>query len=99
MVLLYSTIAITIGVSIMTQPSCFKQINCIIITSNWMAWWHLNDMLLCFVSALGLKDLTLAEYTFIPRHMVFPGNSVTPGSRRPKVWSIDSECKTKNLCI
>jgi len=23
----------------MTQRSCFKKINCIILTSNWMAWW------------------------------------------------------------
>jgi len=29
-------------------------------------------------------------------HMVFPSGSVTPGSRRPDVWSIDSQCKTKN---
>jgi len=30
--------------------------------------------------------------------MIFPGGSVTPGSCRPNIWSIDSECncKTKN---
>jgi len=28
------TIAVTIEVSIMTPRSCFKQINCIILTSN-----------------------------------------------------------------
>jgi len=28
--------------------------------------------------------------------MIFLGGSVTPGNRRPNVWSIDSECKTKN---
>jgi len=32
---MYSTIAITIGVSIMTPQSYFKQINCIILTSNY----------------------------------------------------------------
>jgi len=31
--------------------------------------------------------------------MIFPGGSVTPGSRRPNVWSVDSECKTKNWYI
>jgi len=31
-----------------------------------------------------------------PRHMIFPGGSVTPRSCRPNVWSIGSECKTKN---
>jgi len=38
----------------------------------------------------------LAEYIFIPRHMIFPGGSVTLGSCRANVWSIDGECKTKN---
>jgi len=28
--------------------------------------------------------------------MIFPGGSVMPGSRRPNIWSTDSECKTKN---
>jgi len=28
--------------------------------------------------------------------MIFPGDSVMPGSHRPNVWSIDSECKAKN---
>jgi len=33
----------SIGVSIVTQLSCFKKIlQMIIITSNWMAWWSLN---------------------------------------------------------
>jgi len=27
--------------------------NCIIITSNYMAWWSLNDLLVCLVSTLG----------------------------------------------
>jgi len=36
----------------------------------------------------------LAEY-YPTTHMLFPGGSVAPGSRRPNVWSIDSECKTK----
>jgi len=31
--------------------------------------------------------------------MSFLGGSVTPESRRPNVWSIDSECKTKNWYI
>jgi len=30
--------------------------------------------------------------------MIFAGGSVTPGSRRP-VWSIDTECKSKNWYI
>jgi len=41
----------------------------------------------------------LTQYIFIPQHMIFPGGSVTPVRRRPNVWwlwSIDSECKTKN---
>jgi len=40
----------------------------------------------------------LAEYIFIPQHIIFPGGSVTPGSRWSNVWPIDSiiECKTKN---
>ena len=40
--------------------------NCIIITSNYMAWWSLNDLLVCLVSALG--KTTLVEYIFVPRH-------------------------------
>jgi len=28
--------------------------------------------------------------------MIFLGGSVTPGSRKPNVWSVDNECKTKN---
>jgi len=47
----------------------------------------------------------LAEYIFIPQHIIFPGVSVTPRSRWPNVWSIDSgvnliyiECKTKSSC-
>jgi len=47
------------------------------------------------VSALGFKDY-IAEYIFIPQHIMFPSGSVTPGSRWPNVWSTDSECKTKN---
>jgi len=47
------------------------------------------------VNALGIKDYNGRMY-FFPRHMVFPGGSVMPGSRRPNVWSIDSKCKTKN---
>ena len=31
--------------------------------------------------------------------MIFPGGSVTPGSGRPNVWSINSERKTKNWYI
>ena len=31
--------------------------------------------------------------------MIFPGGSVTPGSRRPNIWSVDSACKTKNWYI
>jgi len=41
----------------------------------------------------------LAEYIFIPQHIIFPGGSVTPGSYWPNVWSIDSECTTKNWYI
>jgi len=37
----------------------------------------------------------LAEYIYIPQHIIFPGRSVSPGSRWPNVWSIDSESKTK----
>jgi len=29
----------------------------------------------------------LAEYIFIPQHIIFPGGSVTPGSRWPNVMS------------
>jgi len=29
-------------------------------------------------------------------HIIFPGGSVTRGSHRPNIWSIDSECKIKN---
>jgi len=89
-------IAITIGVSIMMQRSSFKKNNCIMITSSWMAWGSLNDLILCLVSALGLKDYIGRIYFYRTTHMVFPGGSVTPGSRRPSVWSIDIECKTKN---
>jgi len=32
-----------------------------------MAWLSLNDLLVCLVSALGLKD-SMVEYVFIPRH-------------------------------
>jgi len=28
--------------------------------------------------------------------MIFPGGSVTPGCRKPNVWTIDREDKTKN---
>jgi len=45
--------------------------NCIIIISNCVAWWSLNDLLLCLVGALGLKDYIMAEYIIIPRHIWF----------------------------
>jgi len=35
----------------------------------------------------------MAELSHV--HMIFLGGSVTPGSRKPAVWSIDSECNTK----
>jgi len=41
----------------------------------------------------------LAEYIFIPQHIIFPCGSIMPGSLWPNVWSIDSECKTKNRYI
>jgi len=34
-------------------------------------------------------------YVYPTTHIIFPGGSVTPGSRWPNIWSIDSECKTK----
>jgi len=70
--------------------------NWIITTSNWMSWWILNDLLLRLVRALGLKDYIGSIYFYPMTHMIFPGGSVTPGSHRPNVWSIDSECKVKN---
>ena len=63
-----------------------------------MAWWSLNDIF-CAQWAYWVQKTTLVEYIFIPRHMIFPGGLVTPGSRRPNVWSIDCECKTKNWYI
>jgi len=47
------------------------------------------------VSALGLKDYIGGIY-FYPTTQDFPGGSAAPESCRPTVWSIDSECKTKN---
>jgi len=61
-----------------------------------MVWWKLEYLLLCLVSALGLKDNIGSVYSYPMTHMVFPSGSVTPGSHRPDVWSIDSQCKTKN---
>jgi len=46
------------------------------------------------VSTLGLKDHIGRIYFYPTTHMTFQGGSVTPGSRRPNVWSIDSECDT-----
>jgi len=40
--------------------------------------------------------MTLAEYIFISQHIIFPNGSVTRGSRWPNIWSIDSDCKTKD---
>jgi len=49
------------------------------------------------VSALDLKDYIGRMYFYPITHIIFPGRSVsTPGSRWLNVWSIDSECKTKN---
>jgi len=43
-----------------------------------------------------VSKTTLAEYIFIPQHIIFPGGSARPGSRWPNVWSVDSEYKAKN---
>jgi len=51
-----------------------------------MAWSSLNDLLLCLVSALGLKDYIGRIYFYRTTHDFKPGN------RRPNVWSTDSEC-------
>jgi len=48
------------------------------------------------VSALSLKDHIGRIYFYPTTHTIFPGGSVMPGSHSPNIWSIDSECKTKN---
>jgi len=64
--------------------------NCIIITSNWLAWWSLNDLLLCLVSALGLKEY-IGRIDFYPTTHDFSRrfNCVVSGpliiSARPKI--------------
>jgi len=86
------TIVIAIGVSFYDAAKLLQDDNCIIITSNWMAWWSLNDLRLCLLS-LSLKDNIVRIYFYLTIHMIFPGGSV--GSRRPNVWSIDSQCRPK----
>jgi len=53
-------------------------------------------LVLCLVSALGLKDYSGSIYFYRMTHVIFSGGSVTPGSHRPDAWSIDSEDRTKN---
>ena len=48
---------------------------------------------------VGFKRLHWQNIFLTMTHLIFPGGSVTSGSRRPNVWSIDSECKTKNWYI
>ena len=48
---------------------------------------------------MGLKDYIGRIYFYPTTHMMFPGGSVTPVRRRPYVWPIDSEFKTKNCYI
>jgi len=47
------------------------------------------------VNTLGLKDHIGRIYFYPASHITFQGGSITLGSRRPDVWSTDSECKTK----
>jgi len=48
---------------------------------------------------IGFKRLHWQNIFYPTTHNIFPGGSVTPGSRRTNVWSIDGECKTKNWYI
>ena len=73
--------------------------NSVKITNNWMTWWRQNDLLLCLLSTLGLKQYIGRMYFYSTTHMIFAGGSVTLGSRRGNIWSIGSKCKTKNWYI
>jgi len=42
-------------------------------------------LLLCLVSALGLKDYIGSIYLYPDTHVIFPGGSVTSGSNTPNV--------------
>jgi len=65
--------------------------------------WYLQVFLceaLIFASVLseriGLKDYIGNMCLYSMTHAIFLGGSVLPGSHRPIVCCIDSECKTKN---
>jgi len=49
-----------------------------------------------FSERIGFKGLHWQKIFLSHDTYDFLGGSVTPGSHRPNVWSIDSEGKTKN---